>query len=102
LGKLPQERTQDSFYEVVALLARAGAKLDPKWYEDDDDRGHAAEKIRADPRMLAALSGALPRCRPAPGRSAHRKRSSQQPVLLIPFFAPRGFCGAGCQPAADC
>jgi len=59
-GNSPKSATQDSFYEVVALLARAGAKLDPKWYEDDDDRGHAAEKIRADPRMLAALSGALP------------------------------------------
>ena len=59
-GNSAKTANQDSFYEVVALLGRAGAKLDPKWYEDDDDRGHAAEKIRADPRMLAALSGALP------------------------------------------
>jgi hypothetical protein len=40
---------------VVALLVRAGARLDPKWYEDDEDRRRAAVKISADPRMLAAL-----------------------------------------------
>ena len=42
-------------YKVVALLVRAGARLDPKWYEDDEDRRRAAVKISADPRMLAAL-----------------------------------------------
>jgi hypothetical protein len=42
---------------VVALLVRAGAKLDPPWYEDDEDRRPAAEKMRSDPRMVAALGG---------------------------------------------
>jgi ankyrin repeat protein len=49
------------YYEVVALLARAGAKLDPQWYEDDEERRRAAKKMRADPRMLAALCGKMPR-----------------------------------------
>ncbi|MBI3408635.1 MAG: ankyrin repeat domain-containing protein [Planctomycetes bacterium] len=48
------------YYEVVALLARAGAKLDPGWYEDDQDRRRAATKMRADPRMLEALRGEMP------------------------------------------
>lgn len=49
------------YYEVVARLVRAGAKLDPQWYEDDEDRRRAAKKMRSDPRMLAALRGELPR-----------------------------------------
>ncbi len=40
---------RDGHYEVVALLVRAGAELDPKWQTD--------EKIVADPRMRAALRG---------------------------------------------
>jgi ankyrin repeat protein len=47
------------YYEVVALLVRAGAKLDPQWYEDDEDRRRAATKMRSDPRMLAALRGEM-------------------------------------------
>jgi ankyrin repeat protein len=48
------------YYEVVALLTRAGARLDPKWYEDDDDRRRAAKNMQSDPRMLAALHGEIP------------------------------------------
>ena len=46
---------------MVALLAQAGAKLDPEGYEDDDDedRRRAAERMRPDPRMLAALRGEM-------------------------------------------
>jgi hypothetical protein len=39
---------REKYYEVVSLLARAGAKLDPRWHE---------EKIQSDPRMQAALCG---------------------------------------------
>jgi len=46
-----------SYYEVVALLARAGAQLEPQWYEDDEDRRRTMVKMRSDPRMLAALGG---------------------------------------------
>ena len=45
------------YYEVVARLVRAGAKLDPRWYEENEERRRAAEKMRSDPRMLAALRG---------------------------------------------
>ena len=47
------------FYDVVALLVKAGAKLDEEWYEDDEDRRRAREKLRADPRMLAVLGNEL-------------------------------------------
>jgi ankyrin repeat protein len=43
------------YYEVVALLSRAGAKLAHEWYEGDPGRRRATEKLQADPRMRAAL-----------------------------------------------
>ncbi len=54
------------YYEVVALLARAGATLDPQWYEDDEDRRRAAAKMRADARMVAALRGVIRSGMPSP------------------------------------
>lgn len=45
------------FYEVVAMLARAGATLDPKWYQDAGNRQPAARKLN--PRMQAALRGQM-------------------------------------------
>jgi ankyrin repeat protein len=57
----PEAVGRVDYYEVVALLAQAGAKLDPGWYEDDVDRRRAAERMRSDPRMLAALRGEAPR-----------------------------------------
>jgi ankyrin repeat protein len=54
-GNSSKSAKLESYYEVVGLLVRSGAKLDPKWYEDDEDRRRAAEKIRSDPRMVAAL-----------------------------------------------
>jgi ankyrin repeat protein len=47
-------------YEVAALLSAAGAALDPKWLDADEDRGFPlGEWVRADPRMQAALAGRL-------------------------------------------
>ena len=47
-------------YEVIALLARAGAKLNTQqWYDPQEGRSRMAEKIHADPRMLAALRGEM-------------------------------------------
>jgi ankyrin repeat protein len=44
--------------EVVALLARAGARLEAKWFEgNDEDRLRAIRKLRSDPGMQAALRG---------------------------------------------
>ncbi|HEX4793822.1 MAG TPA: ankyrin repeat domain-containing protein [Humisphaera sp.] len=47
----------EGFYRVVGLLARAGAKLDAKWYESGPERQRVVAKIQADPRMQAALRG---------------------------------------------
>jgi hypothetical protein len=48
------------YYEPVALLARAGAALDPHWFEaDDEERRRAVRKLRSDPRMMAALRGEI-------------------------------------------
>ena len=59
-GSSPDRTGRQGYYDVVALLARAGAKWDPQWYEDDVDRQRAAMKMRSDPRMLAALNGKMP------------------------------------------
>jgi ankyrin repeat protein len=58
-GNFAQRRESERYYyDVVALLVRAGAKLDAQWYEDDED-GRPAEKMRSDLRMLAALRGEI-------------------------------------------
>jgi ankyrin repeat protein len=56
-GAGPRPAGRGSYYETVALLVQAGAKLDPNWYADDADRRRAREKVQADPRMAAALRG---------------------------------------------
>ncbi len=56
----PLEAKRPSHYEVVALLVRAGAKVDPQWLTAGVDRPQM-KKLRADPRMLAALQGEAPR-----------------------------------------
>jgi hypothetical protein len=55
----PEHAESRRYYEVIALLARAGATLDPLWYEDDEDRKRAATKMRSDPRMMSALRGEM-------------------------------------------
>lgn len=49
------------YYQVVAMLARAGAALDPKWYENGSNPQSAAKKMQSDPHMLAALRGQFPK-----------------------------------------
>lgn len=56
-GNSPVRAERGHYYEAVALLIRAGAKLDPQWYEDDEDRRRAVKKMQSDPKMLAALRG---------------------------------------------
>jgi ankyrin repeat protein len=56
-GAGPRPAGSGSYYEAVALLVRAGAKLDPQWYDDDEDRHRARDKVMRDPRMAAALRG---------------------------------------------
>ncbi|HEX7286541.1 MAG TPA: ankyrin repeat domain-containing protein [Candidatus Angelobacter sp.] len=50
-----------SYYEVVALLVKAGANEEAKWLADPDRGMPLTAKIQADPRMLAALKGETPR-----------------------------------------
>jgi len=45
------------YYEVVAMLVRAGAMPDLQWFANVENRQPAAKKIQSDPRMLAALPG---------------------------------------------
>jgi ankyrin repeat protein len=54
----PNWRARDRCYEAIAVLARAGAKLDPDHWRDD--RSGILRKIDADPQMLAALRGEMP------------------------------------------
>jgi hypothetical protein len=49
-GDSPPENNRARYHEVVARLVAAGAPAEPEWL--------ASEKVRADPRMLAALGGA--------------------------------------------
>jgi ankyrin repeat protein len=59
-GTTPNRHERHGCYEVAALLAAAGAALDPKWLDADEDRGFPlGEWVRADPRMQAALAGRL-------------------------------------------
>ena len=55
-GKVERGR----FCEVVAVLARAGAKLDPQqWSDPNQERSHMLDEIDSDPRMQAALRGEI-------------------------------------------
>ncbi len=56
----PGERERRAYYETVALLVRAGAKVDSAWFHDDRDRVRAYEKMQSDQRMQAILRGETP------------------------------------------
>jgi ankyrin repeat protein len=45
------------YYEVVARLVQAGARIDQPWYEEDVGRRRALEEAQFNPKMLAALRG---------------------------------------------
>jgi ankyrin repeat protein len=49
----PPEAKHTDHVKVVALLVAAGATVDRHWLENDAE----AQRVRADPRMLAALDG---------------------------------------------
>jgi len=58
-GNAP-DAAERGHYEAIALLVRAGARLDSQWFEgEDEDRQRAVRKLRRDPRMQAALRGEL-------------------------------------------
>jgi ankyrin repeat protein len=54
------DAAREHCYEFIALLTRAGAKLDPQhWQDPGGERPGMLEKIHSDPRMLAALRGEI-------------------------------------------
>ena len=57
----PHNTADRRYYEVVALLARSGARLDDAWFEEDDeDRLRSIRKLQSEPGMQAALRGEMP------------------------------------------
>lgn len=58
-GEPAPEGKRGNYYDVVALLVAAGAAVDPEWLADPDREMPLVEKVRADPRMLAALGGQM-------------------------------------------
>ena len=56
----PREKERRPCYQTIALLVRAGSKVDPRWFEGDAERERAAGKMRSDPRLVAALRGEMP------------------------------------------
>ncbi len=56
-NKTTEEEVRQQCYKAVALLARAGAKLDPNHWRDPEGPSIMLGKIDGDPRMQAALRG---------------------------------------------
>lgn len=53
----PAGGARDRYDEVVALLVRAGAPINPAWLDDDAEHTPFARALHADARMRAALAG---------------------------------------------
>jgi ankyrin repeat protein len=53
----PYGTARDRYYGVVAQLIRAGAAVNPKWFDAEAEHAAFANALRADARMLAALRG---------------------------------------------
>jgi ankyrin repeat protein len=47
------------YREVVSILVAAGAVVEPQWLDESERGLPLAERVRGDPRMLAALGGRL-------------------------------------------
>jgi ankyrin repeat protein len=57
--KAPKEEVRQRCYEAVAVLVRAGAKLDPDHWRDPQRHSIMLDKINSDSRMQASLRGEL-------------------------------------------
>jgi ankyrin repeat protein len=53
----PYGTPRSRYYDVVAQLVRAGAPVNPRWFDAEADHTAFANTLRADARMLAALRG---------------------------------------------
>jgi ankyrin repeat protein len=56
-GNPPTDAKPENYYDVVALLVAAGAKVDEAWLADPHQEMPLVQKVRADSRMMAALRG---------------------------------------------
>ena len=56
----PDEEQPERVYDVVRTLVAGGAKLDPQWFEQDDDRRRLAQAIGSNSKLQAALGGQVP------------------------------------------
>jgi len=54
----PLGADHDGYRDVVALLVAAGATVERDWLDERDEERPLNRKLRADPRMRAALRGA--------------------------------------------
>jgi hypothetical protein len=61
----PPEAKRRNHQKVAALLVAAGATVDRQWLENDEE----GRRVRADRRMLAALTGTMPRMEKAKRKS---------------------------------
>ncbi len=68
----PRERDRRSYHETVARLVRAGANVDPRWFEGADDR------------MAAALRGEV-----LPGTAAPRALDGAAAIIRLPMKTPQ-------------
>jgi hypothetical protein len=84
-NRRPRDRERRAYPETVALLVRAGAKLDPRWFDGGAERERTAERMRSDAYMLAALRGEIPRG--MMGRPAKRRDAAR--VVQLPMKTPR-------------
>jgi ankyrin repeat protein len=53
----PYGTPTERYYDVIALLVRAGAEVNAAWLDDSAASTPFTRKLRADPRMMTALSG---------------------------------------------
>jgi hypothetical protein len=53
----PYGTPPDRYPDVVAQLVRAGAAVNPQWFDAEGDPTAFAKALRADARMVAALRG---------------------------------------------
>lgn len=58
-GWMGQNRGTGDFYEAVAVLTRAGARIEEEQYQDEG-RQRTLKRANSDPRMSAALRGESP------------------------------------------
>ena len=55
-GVAESSAQNEAYYETVSSLVKKGARLEPDWFDvDDEERQRTVEKLKSDVRMTAAL-----------------------------------------------